>query len=157
MTTEGNRPRHHAAVYVGPTAEELIDALLIWARPDAPFVVAGAEVTVAESAWQCRWHPIIAPVMGHPIDVLRWAPIPREWFGLGVAAWGTARPVDGESALSETPLSKTPPSDAAVRASFVLTRDGASIGKVCYPDGGEYLTPDPVGGIVDACAAALAK
>jgi len=146
MATEGNRRVHSRFVPVGPTAEELIDALLIWARPDAPFVVAGAEVTIAESAWRCRWHPIIAPTMGHPIDVLRWAPVPREWFGLGVAAWGTARAAEGAADAAAE----------AVRASFVLTRAGDSIGKVWYPGGGEYVTPDPVGGIVDACAAALA-
>lgn len=127
----------------GPSAEELIDALLIWARTDAPFVVAGAEISLAGSSWLCRWHPLVAPTMGHPIDVLRWAPIPATWSALGVATWGSARAVQGES-IAEP-----------VRASFVLTRSGESVGKVRYPDGSDYLTNDPTGRIVDACTAAL--
>jgi len=139
-----DREINDAQPAAGPSAEELINALLVWARPDAPFVVAGAEVRVAGSSWRCRWHPIIAPSMGHPIDVLRWASVPASWLALGVTTWGTARPVDVSSVGTEQ-----------VRASFVLTRTGESIGKVCYPDGGQYLTAEPVGRIVDACVAAL--
>lgn len=147
MTTASNcsPDDSRADLGAGPTAEELINALLAWARPDAPFVVAGAEVSVAGSTWQCRWHPLIAPIMGHPIDVLRWASIPATWTALGVTTWGTARPVEGGVAPEQ------------VRASFVLTRTGESIGKVDYPNGGQYLTNDPVGRIVDACVTALSQ
>lgn len=147
MSVESNPPTQPRIV--GPTLDELVDALTAWAHPSAPFVVAGAEVTRAARLWRCRWHPIIAPVMGHPLDALQWLTSPERWFALGIVTSGSAR------VLTAAGQDDVATDGVSVRVGLAVTRNGDAVSRIRYPDGDEVVCRQPTGRLVDACRTAL--
>lgn len=123
--------------------------LLAWAQPSVPFVVAVSDDGVAGAAGVTelrRWHPVIAPIMGHPIDVLRWVPNPERWDVIGIVTAGCARTLDTAD--------RDAPDGIPVRVALVSTRR-ASFSTIRYPNGKDIACPNPTGRLVDACIATL--